>query len=225
MTEQKPSEIAQVDPPGEPEKTGSPRWSRTTKLAISFAGILIIFGLIIKLQNYLSLILTAFLISFLFSPLITFFQKRLKLSWRLATALGGPLTATVRARLGLARSGPSAVTAGADEHPVHPVEGADIGVAQLGLGLSFELGIGELDGDHRRDALPAVIAGDLVVALDDAVFHAIGIQHPGQRRLEAGLVHTAFRGARAGYLANRGRARPATPGRASPAGRAPVQGR
>lgn len=38
--------------------------------------------------------------------------------WRLATALGGPLTATVRARLGLARSGPSAVTAGADEHPV-----------------------------------------------------------------------------------------------------------
>ena len=41
---------------GEPEKTGSPRWSRTTKLAVSFAGILIIFGLIIKLQDYLRLI-------------------------------------------------------------------------------------------------------------------------------------------------------------------------
>ena len=87
MAEQKPSELTQADPPGEPEKTGSPRWSRTTKLAVSFAGILIIFGLIIKLQDYLSLVLAAFMISFLFSPLITFFQKCLKLSWRLATAL------------------------------------------------------------------------------------------------------------------------------------------
>ncbi len=70
-----------------PEKTVSPRWTKNTKLAISFAGILIVFGLIIKFQNYLSLLLTALLIVFLFTPIITLIQKHLKLSWRLATTL------------------------------------------------------------------------------------------------------------------------------------------
>ena len=71
-------------------------------------------------------------------------------------------------------------------------QGADIGVAQLGLGLTLELGVRQLHGDDGGDALPAVVAGDLVVAFDDAVFHAIVVEHPGQSRLEAGFVHTAF---------------------------------
>ena len=44
-------------------------------------------------------------------------------------------------------------------------QGADLGVAQLGLGLALELGLGELHGDHAGEALPAVLAGDLLVVL------------------------------------------------------------
>jgi len=77
------------------EKAVSPRWSKNTKLAISFAGILLVFGLIIKFQNYLSMILTALLIVFLFTPMITFIQKHLKLSWRLATTLVYALMALI----------------------------------------------------------------------------------------------------------------------------------
>ena len=83
--------------PTEPvaEKTVSPRWTKNTKLAVSFAAILLIFGLVIKFQNYLSLILTALLIVFLFTPIITVIQKRLKLSWRLATTLVSVLMALI----------------------------------------------------------------------------------------------------------------------------------
>jgi len=82
-----PPEPVKENEPAAPEKTVSPRWTKNTKLAVSFAAILLIFGLVIKFQNYLSLILTALLIVFLFTPIITVIQKRLKLSWRLATTL------------------------------------------------------------------------------------------------------------------------------------------
>ena len=70
---------------------------------------------------------------------------------------------------------------------------ADVGVAQLGLGLPLELGLRQLHGDHGGDALPHVLAGDLVALLDKAVLHAVGVEHTGQGRLEARLVHTALR--------------------------------
>ncbi len=73
-------------------------------------------------------------------------------------------------------------------------QSADIGIAELGLGLALELGIGELDGDDGGDALPAVLAGNLVIALDDAILNAVIIQHTGKGRLEARFVHTAFGG-------------------------------
>ena len=47
-------------------------------------------------------------------------------------------------------------------------QGADLAVAQLGLGLALELGLGQLDGDDAGQALPAVLAGDLLVVLEDA---------------------------------------------------------
>ena len=72
-------------------------------------------------------------------------------------------------------------------------QSTDIGVAQLGFGLTLELGVGELDGNNGGDALPAILAGNLVVALDDAVLHAVGVENTGQRGFEAGLVHTALR--------------------------------
>jgi hypothetical protein len=45
---------------------------------------------------------------------------------------------------------------------------ADMRVAELCLGLSLKLRVGELDGDDRRQALAAVLAGYLVLALDDS---------------------------------------------------------
>ena len=67
-----------------------------------------------------------------------------------------------------------------------------IGVTKLGLGLALELGVGELYGNDCRNALPAVVTRDLVVALDNTVFHTVGIENPGQGRFEAGFVHTAL---------------------------------
>ena len=78
------------------------------------------------------------------------------------------------------------------DHLIH--QSTDIGIAQLGLGLALELGVRQLDGDDGGNPLPAVLAGDLVVALDDADLHTVGVQHPGQRGLEARLVHTALGG-------------------------------
>ena len=72
-------------------------------------------------------------------------------------------------------------------------QGTDIGVAQLCLGLALKLGIRQLDGDDGGDALPAVFAGNLVVTLDDAAFHPVGIEHSGQSGLKAGFMHAALR--------------------------------
>ena len=70
---------------------------------------------------------------------------------------------------------------------------ADMGVAQLGLGLALELSLRQLHGDHGGDALAHVLAGDLVALLDHAVLQAVGVEYAGQGRLEARLVHAAFR--------------------------------
>jgi hypothetical protein len=43
---------------------------------------------------------------------------------------------------------------------------AHLGVAQLGLGLALELGVGELDGDDGGEALAAVLAGEAVAVLE-----------------------------------------------------------
>ena len=72
-------------------------------------------------------------------------------------------------------------------------ERAHLGVAELGLRLALELGVRELDGDDRREALAAVLAGDAVALLEDAGLFAVGIERAGERSLEAGLVHAALR--------------------------------
>ena len=67
-----------------------------------------------------------------------------------------------------------------------------LGVAELGLGLALELTFGELDADDRGDALPDVVAGQvLVVFLEQFLCMAVVVEHPGQRQLEAGLVGAA----------------------------------
>jgi hypothetical protein len=73
-------------------------------------------------------------------------------------------------------------------------QGADRAVAQLGLGLALKLGVGELDGDDRGQALPAVLTGHLLVVLEQLDLPAIGVQGVGQGPLEALLMHPALRG-------------------------------
>ena len=73
-------------------------------------------------------------------------------------------------------------------------QGAHLAVAKLRLGLALELGLGELDGDHAGQALPAVVAGHLLLPLEYARLLAVGIEHIGERPLQPLLVHTALGG-------------------------------
>lgn len=72
---------------------------------------------------------------------------------------------------------------------------AHLGVAQLGLGLSLELGLLELDADHGRQTLADVLAREVLIAfLENAEAARIIVEHLCQARLKAGLVHAALGG-------------------------------
>ena len=71
----------------------------------------------------------------------------------------------------------------------------DLGVAELGLGLPFELRVRNLDADDRRQPLADVVAGDaLFEILGEVVLRRVRVDRPGQRRPEAGQVRAAFVG-------------------------------
>ena len=70
----------------------------------------------------------------------------------------------------------------------------DLAVAQLGLGLAFELREGHAHGDHGRQALAAVVAGGNEV-LEEVGFPAVGVERAGQRGSEARNVRAALHGA------------------------------
>jgi len=69
------------------EKPSSPNWSTTTKLVVGLALAGIILLLIIRFQNILAPLLTSVLVAYLFHPLATFFNKKLKIPWRLITTI------------------------------------------------------------------------------------------------------------------------------------------
>ena len=69
----------------------------------------------------------------------------------------------------------------------------DFGVAQLRLGLPFELRLRDLDADDRDQALADVVAADaLFQVLREVVLGGVGVDRPRQRRAEAGQVRAAF---------------------------------
>ena len=79
------------------------------------------------------------------------------------------------------------------DHLLH--QALDLGVAELGLGLPLELGVGELDADHRRQALTGILAGGrLLEVLPGAVALGVAVDGPGQRALEADQVRAALLG-------------------------------
>lgn len=79
---------APIEP--EPIKKGppdSPRWGWATKLVVGLLLIAGLLALIIRFDEYFKLVITAFIISFLLHPLCRLLNKRLKISWRVASAI------------------------------------------------------------------------------------------------------------------------------------------
>ncbi len=70
----------------------------------------------------------------------------------------------------------------------------DFGVAELRLGLAFELRPRNLHADHRRQALADVVAADVRVLqiLRQVVLADVEVDRPRERRAEPGQVRAAF---------------------------------
>jgi len=82
----------QTPKPIEPEpinksSSDSPRWGWATKLVVGLLLIVGLLALIIRFDEYFKLVIIAFIISFLLHPLCRLINKRLKISWRIATAI------------------------------------------------------------------------------------------------------------------------------------------
>ena len=65
----------------------SPPWGWATKLIVGLLLIVGFLALVIRFQTYAQMLLIAFIISFLFNPLVKLFHKTTHLSWRLSTAI------------------------------------------------------------------------------------------------------------------------------------------
>lgn len=82
----------QLSKPANTESNGksspdSPRWGWATKLVVGLLLIAGLLALIFRFSEYFKLVITAFIISFLLHPLCRLINKRLKISWRVATAI------------------------------------------------------------------------------------------------------------------------------------------
>lgn len=73
--------------PGTNGSSQSPRWGWATKLVVGLLLIVGIIALIVHFDNYFKLVITSFVISFLLYPLCNLIFTRLKISWRVATAI------------------------------------------------------------------------------------------------------------------------------------------
>lgn len=72
------------EPEVEPEKTAeSPRWNTTTKLIIGLSVVALVAGLLVRFRNIVLPLLTSLLLAYLLYPLATFFNRKLKVPWRL----------------------------------------------------------------------------------------------------------------------------------------------
>ncbi len=68
------------------------------------------------------------------------------------------------------------------------------GVAELGLGLTLELRLGQFDGNDRRQALANVLARELVVLFYKVLLVRVVVDDFGQRVLESDKVRAALLG-------------------------------
>ena len=65
----------------------SPGWTTTTKLVIGLTAVAILAGIFIFYRSVISLIILAFIITYLFRPIVIYLTEKINMSWRLSTAL------------------------------------------------------------------------------------------------------------------------------------------
>ncbi len=72
--------------PPKPNKE-SPRWSWTTKLVVGLALVALTIWLLVQFQDFLGPLITAIILAYLFYPIATFLQKKVKIPWRIAVTV------------------------------------------------------------------------------------------------------------------------------------------
>ncbi len=69
------------------EPKQSPAWTTTTKLVFGLTAVAILGGIFIYYRSVVSLIILAFIITYLFRPIVIYLTEKINISWRLGTAL------------------------------------------------------------------------------------------------------------------------------------------
>ncbi len=69
------------------ESIKSPFWSTTTKLIFGLTIVAILAGIFIYYRSIVSLLILAFIITYLFRPVVIYFTEKTKMSWRLSSTL------------------------------------------------------------------------------------------------------------------------------------------
>jgi predicted PurR-regulated permease PerM len=65
----------------------SPRWNWTTKLVAGLALVALTIWLLVQFHNFLGPIITAVILAYLFHPIATFLQEKVKIPWRFAVTI------------------------------------------------------------------------------------------------------------------------------------------
>ncbi|MFZ5810113.1 MAG: AI-2E family transporter [Chloroflexota bacterium] len=66
--------------------SSSPKWGSTTKLVVGLSFVALLAALLIKFRNLIGPVVLAFILSYLFYPLVSWLSKTLKISWRTAVS-------------------------------------------------------------------------------------------------------------------------------------------
>jgi predicted PurR-regulated permease PerM len=69
------------------EDSHSPSWTTTTKLVIGLALVALFAGVFIYYRSIVSLLILAFIITYLFRPIVSWLTERTRMSWRLSSTL------------------------------------------------------------------------------------------------------------------------------------------
>lgn len=68
-------------------QSSSPRWSSTTKIVVGLTFVAVVAALLIRFRVIIGPLFIAFVLSYLLYPVTSFMNRRLKLSWRLASLI------------------------------------------------------------------------------------------------------------------------------------------
>ena len=69
------------------DSSHSPSWGTTTKLVIGLTMVAIFAGVFLYYRSVVSLMIMAFIITYLFQPMVIFLTEKTRMSWRLSTTL------------------------------------------------------------------------------------------------------------------------------------------